>query len=198
MHAELGEMLRSKELSMRIQVQTRRAARGKRPGLPERVLDSPGFDGRLDETMTFMRLLWALDHGMRTVSKSMRVRLGVTGPERLIVRMVGLHTRLSQRELADLLHLHTSSLTTALERLERRGLLTRRTDPSDRRRTILQLTARGRCINRLRADTVESRIRRALAALRDADIEVAAKVLATLAAVFGSSYAEGDGHGERS
>jgi hypothetical protein len=45
---------------------------------------------------------------------------------------------------------------------------------------------------------VESRIRRALAALRDADIEVAAKVLATLAAVFGSSYAEGDGHGERS
>lgn len=198
MHAEVGDMLRSKELPMRIQVQTRRAARRKRPDLLERVLDSPGLDGRLDETMTFMRLLWALDHGMRTVSKGMRVRLGVTGPERLIVRMVGLHTRLSQRELANLLHLHTSSLTTALERLERRGLLTRRTDAGDRRRTILQLTARGRRIDRLRADTVESRIRRALAALRGAEIEVAAKVLATLAAAFGSSYAEGDGHGERS
>ena len=172
---------------MSIQVPTRREAKLEKPSPIQdgRVaLELFGSDDAFDETIAFMRLLWALDHGMRSVSKEMRANLGVTGPERLILRMVGLYTRLSPRDLSRLLHLHPSSLTPALERLVRRGLLARSTDPRDGRRAILELTIAGRRINRLRAGTIEARVRRALASARRSEVAVASKVLAALAADF--------------
>jgi len=172
---------------MSIQVLTPREARRERPS-PDHagraVLELFGPEDQLDETIAFMRLLWALDHGMRSVSKEMRANLGVTGPERLILRMIGLYTRLSPRDLSRLLHLHPSSLTPALERLVRRGLLVRSTDPRDGRRAILELTVAGRRINRLRAGTIEARVRRALGSARRSEVAVTSKVLAALAAEF--------------
>ena len=171
---------------MSIQALTRSGARRerRRPVQAARAaLDLSDSEDLLDETIAFMRLLWALDHGMRSVSKEMRANLGVTGPERLILRMAGLYTRLSPRDLSRLLHLHPSSLTPALERLVRRGLLARSTDPRDGRRAILELTIAGRRIDRLRAGTIEARVRRALASARR-EVAAASKVLATLAAEF--------------
>lgn len=48
---------------------------------------------------------------------------------------------LGQTELADALGFTTSSTTTLVDRLERRGLARRRPDPVDRRRTIVTLSA---------------------------------------------------------
>lgn len=171
---------------MGIQVLTRSVGRRERPSPVRdgRAVLEPLRPDQLDETITFMRLLWALDHGMRSVSKEMRSNLGVTGPERLILRMVGLYTRLSPRDLSRLLLLHPSSLTPALERLVRRGLLDRSTDPRDGRRAILELTVAGRRIDRLRSGTIEARVRRALASARRSEVVVTSKVLATLAAEF--------------
>jgi DNA-binding MarR family transcriptional regulator len=128
-----------------------------------------------------MRLLWAVAHGLDSTSKRMRAELGVTGPQRLVLRLIGHYEILSPGELAELLHIDPSSLTGILQRLERGGFLRRVQDPEDRRRAILSLRKRGRELNARRAHTVEEAVRRALASLSDAKIDAARNVLKTLA-----------------
>jgi MarR family transcriptional regulator, organic hydroperoxide resistance regulator len=118
---------------------------------------------RLGRVLEFMRLLWAVDHELQSTSKWMEARLGVTGPQRLVIRMIGCFPGISAGALADLLHVHPSTLTGVLRRLDDRGAIRRTTDPRDSRRALFWLTARGRRIDRLRSGTVEAAITRALA-----------------------------------
>src|SRR5512140_2316778 len=124
----------------------------------------------LGPVLDFMRALWALDHALQSASKRMEARRGVTAPQRLVVRIVGRFPGISAGEIAEILHLHPSTLTGVLRRLEDRGLLARRPDPADRRRALLQLTARGRGLDRLRDGTVEASVRRALKRLSPATV----------------------------
>lgn len=128
-----------------------------------------------------MRLLWSVTHGLEATSKRMHSELGVTGPQRLALRLIGHYERLSPGDLAELLHVHPSSLTGVLRRLERSKLIARRSDPDDARRSILSLTAKGRKLNGGRAGTVEAAVRRALAALPASRIEAASELLRALA-----------------
>lgn len=129
----------------------------------------------------FMRLLWAVAHGLESTSKRMSTELGVTGPQRLVLRLIGHYSRLSPGDLAQLLHVHPSSLTGVLGRLERTKLLERRRDPSDGRRAILSLTAKGRALNARRAGTVEESVRKALVSQSATKIAFAGEVLAAIA-----------------
>jgi len=134
-----------------------------------------------------MRLLWAVNHGLTRVSKRMTRTLGVTGPQRLAVRIVGRHPGISAGALAEILHVHPSTLTGVLKRLMVRGAVERRPDPADGRRAILQLTHTGRGLDALRAGTVEARVRAALAAVSDRDLAAAARVLSRLSLVLGEA-----------
>ncbi|HUG55264.1 MAG TPA: MarR family transcriptional regulator, partial [Vicinamibacteria bacterium] len=109
-----------------------------------------------------MRLLWALNHGYDSASKRMARTIGVTGPQRLVVRMIGCFPGISAGELAALLHSHPSTLTGVLRRLEVRRLITRASDPRDGRRAQFGLTTGGRRIDRIRTGTIEAAIRGAL------------------------------------
>jgi MarR family transcriptional regulator, organic hydroperoxide resistance regulator len=128
-----------------------------------------------------MRLLWAVAHGLDSTSKRMRAELGVTGPQRLVLRLLGHYGKLSPGELAELLHIDPSSLTGILQRLESGGFLRRVRDPGDRRRAILTLRKKGRDLNIRRARTVEESVRRALSSLSRAKVDAAREVLKTLA-----------------
>lgn len=128
-----------------------------------------------------MRLLWAVAHGLESGSKRMAVELGVTGPQRLVLRLIGHYSRLSPGDLAQLLHVHPSSLTGVLGRLERSKLLERRRDPSDGRRAILNLTAKGRALNARRSGTVEESVRRALASQAPSKVAFTGEVLTAIA-----------------
>jgi hypothetical protein len=44
----------------------------------------------LDEALQFMRTLWETVHSLQKTSKRMSRTLGITGPQRLVVRAVGL------------------------------------------------------------------------------------------------------------
>ncbi len=123
---------------------------------------------RLGPVLEFMRALWALDHALQSASKRMEVHLGVTAPQRLVVRIVGRFPGISAGEVAEILHLHPSTLTGILKRLQDRGLVERRPDPGDARRVLLHLTRRGRSIDGLRTGTVESAVRRALSEMEPA------------------------------
>jgi DNA-binding MarR family transcriptional regulator len=149
---------------------------------PNKSAHRPGVEAEaLGDVLGFMRLLWAVAHGLESSSKRMARELGVTGPQRLVLRLIGHYTRLSPGELAELLHIHPSSLTGVLARLDRRQLLERRRDPRDGRRAILTLTAKGRALNARRAGTVEESVRRALALQSQARISATSEVLAAIA-----------------
>jgi DNA-binding MarR family transcriptional regulator len=124
-----------------------------------------------DESLQFMQRLLHLAHALQVRSRRMMHKLGVTAPQRVVVRVVGLTPGISPRDIARMLGLHPSTLTGVLARLERAGLIDRREDPSDGRRSQLWLTRAGRRVNRERRGTVEGAVRRALRRADRATIE---------------------------
>lgn len=135
----------------------------------------------LTDTLAFMRLLWALDHRLRSLSRQMHTRMGMTGPQRLVLRIVGRSTTITPSQLAELLHLDRGTLSGIVERLTTQGLLIRKPHPQDGRSVLLQLSARGRALDRETAGTVEACVGRALAALPRSKIEAAAQAFEALA-----------------
>jgi MarR family transcriptional regulator, organic hydroperoxide resistance regulator len=145
-------------------------------------VDGPSVEDGADlgPVLEFMKQLWAVDHGLQTISKRMEAQHGITGPQRLVVRIVGRTPGISAGALAQILRMHPSTLTGILRRLETRGILTRKSDPNDARRALFGLTARGRKFDTLKSGTVEQAVKRILARSPD-EAAVAQKFLASLA-----------------
>jgi DNA-binding MarR family transcriptional regulator len=137
-------------------------------------------DLNLSGTLEFMRLLWAVDHALQSTSKRMEQRFGVTGPQRLVIRIVGQFPRASAGEVANILQIHPSTLTGILRRLETRDLIERRPDPADGRRALFQLTKAGKDLDRLQEGTPEAAVGRAIEALTQGDVEATRKTLVTI------------------
>jgi DNA-binding MarR family transcriptional regulator len=108
-------------------------------------------------------------------------KMGMTGPQRLVLRMVGKFPDLMPSELAELLHLDRGTLTGIVERLSSQHLLSRRANEKDGRSFFLRLTARGQLLDREVPGSVEACIQRALASLPRAKVEAAKLVLEAVA-----------------
>ena len=150
------------------------------PGL---ALDAP--PPQLGEVLDFMRLIWAVDHALQMTSKRMKSAIGVTGPQRLVIRIVARFPGIPAGQIAELLHVHPSTLTGILKRLERQGLIRRRPDPRDRRRAFLGITKKGRRIDAAGAGTVEAAVERVISRAPRAKLEGAREILMDLAAALG-------------
>jgi MarR family transcriptional regulator, organic hydroperoxide resistance regulator len=135
----------------------------------------------LGDALAFMQLLWAVAHGLESSSKRMHAALGVTGPQRLVLRIVGHHGRMAAGQLAEVLHIHPSSLTGMLKRLEEADLLRRESDPFDRRRALLALTRRGQRLNDQRHGTIEAVVAATLAKVPKERVASAKNVLKAIA-----------------
>src|SRR3954466_10259533 len=134
----------------------------------------------LGAVLDFMRLLWAVDHALQSASKRMESTYGVTGPQRLVVRIVGRFPGIAAGRGAGILHVHPSTLTGILKRLQARAVLQRSPDPRDARRALFILTAKGRKLDTVRTGTVEQAVRRVLT--KEPDKVVASQqILAALA-----------------
>jgi DNA-binding MarR family transcriptional regulator len=136
----------------------------------------------LDRVLAFMQLLWSVDHGLQSASKRMKARLGITGPQRLVVRILGRTPGMGAGQLAAVLRVHPSTLTGVLKRLQARGLIERLDDPEDNRRARFRLTREGRAVDRLRAGTAETVVRRVVERLPPKQLAAAEEALAAVAA----------------
>jgi len=85
---------------------------------------------------------------------------------------------LTPAQLARVLHLHPSSVTRLIRKLEERRFIRRTAHPAYRGRFLLALGSRGGRVERLHAGTVESAIRSALRSASAADVQAARRVLA--------------------
>jgi DNA-binding MarR family transcriptional regulator len=145
---------------------------------------------RLGESLDFLRLLWAVDHGLQKASIGMERTIGVTGPQRLVIRVVGRFPGISIGDLARLLFVHPSTATGLAKRLVGRGLIRRRVDPRDRRRFLLGLTDQGRILDREMPGTIESTIGQLLGSLPRGTIDNAVEVLETLQRILATGQSE--------
>jgi len=129
-----------------------------------------------------MRLLWNIEHRLQSASKVMETRLGITGPQRLVLRVVARCPGISAKELAHVVRLHPSTITGILQRLSKRGLLLRAPDPADTRRVRLRVQPAARRFTRRSTATVEFAVERALKRMPVSSVTAARTVLAAIAA----------------
>ncbi len=115
--------------------------------------------------------------------------LGITARQRLVILILGRFPGLNAGQLANILHLHPSTLTGILKRLHRSGLITRRADPCDRRRVVLGLTVKGRAFDIATEGTVEAAVQAVIAALPGAKLRHTSEVLGALVELLGRKMA---------
>lgn len=132
---------------------------------------------RTDDTLAFLELLWAMDHGLNLVSKHMHATIGVTGPQRVVVRAIGRSPGLTAGEIAERAHQHPSTLSIVLKSLEKNGYVVRAGDPDDHRRVRLYLSPAGEKIDAQKKGTVENAVRTALGRLSSRQIHAAKDAL---------------------
>ena len=158
----------------------RTAVRRARPEVSATVrLDRP-----LGPVLEFMRSMWGVNHGLESTSRRMKARFGVTGTERMVIRLVARYPGISAGQLAQILRVHPSTLTTLLKRLVKSGIVVRGVASVDGRRAVLTVTPKGAAIDEIRRGTVETAVRTALSTLPRRNIETAVAVLEALIRAF--------------
>lgn len=131
--------------------------------------------------LSFLRALWELNHSLESASRAMKRRLGVTGPERLFIRVVGQRPGITPAAIAEILHVDRSSVTPLLKRLEQRQLVAREPDPADGRSFHLSLTPLGSRIDAMDTGTIEAALSRIIAASPRREVEITAVTLVRVA-----------------
>jgi DNA-binding MarR family transcriptional regulator len=135
----------------------------------------------LGQALDFLRVLWAINHGLATTSRYMKSKYGVTGRQRLIIQVVNEFPGISAGDLAKVLHLDPSTLTGVLQQMNQRGLLLLQADARDRRRLRIQLTTKGRRMSHLAVGTIEAAVSRTLSRVSPAKLKATREVLALFA-----------------
>jgi DNA-binding MarR family transcriptional regulator len=143
------------------------------------------------DVLRFLQHLWALDHALQALSKRMLRLHGVTGPQRLLLRVIDEHAGCSPGQAARFLRLHPATVTRLAARLAEAGLIQRVVDAADARRVRLTLTPRGERIDRLRGGTVEKAVQTVLRASPPHRVRQAKLLLAALTARLSRAGAPG-------
>ncbi len=145
--------------------------------MAERV-DDASFP--LGPALDFLRHLWRLNHALERASRRMDRDLGLTAQQRFLLRCVASFPRITPGEVARALHLDPGTVTSTVRRLEKKGLITRRRDPADKRRVTLGLTAAGHALDRPASGSVEASVDALLSRAASAEIVATTATLARL------------------
>ena len=113
----------------------------------------------LDDTLEFIRVLWALDESLQILSRRMELRLGVTGPQRMVLRLISRFPGIPASVISQILKLHSSTVNNAVHSLEAKGHLVRIITEEDGPSGILELTESGLAIAKPQDRTIESAVR---------------------------------------
>jgi DNA-binding MarR family transcriptional regulator len=127
-----------------------------------------------------MQRIWQLNHAMESLSSRMQTHFGIIAQQRLVLRCVGRYPGITAGQLAEILHVDPGTVSATLNRLELRGLLERRRQPQDQKRSALGLTAAGRALNEPVRGTVENAVEQVLAATLSYELAAATAVLERL------------------
>jgi DNA-binding MarR family transcriptional regulator len=129
--------------------------------------------------LQFLQTVWQMEHALERASKRMEDSIGISGPQRFALRVIGERPGLTPRDLAAVLHLHPSTITGIVQRLEIRGFVRREANLQDGRVAHLHLTKAGTRANKPSArGTVEHAARATLKGCPPRKRKAAADVIA--------------------
>lgn len=124
--------------------------------------DSPTGDREIAEIVQTLRRLFRAIH---EYSKAIQKKSGLSGPQVWALTILRAQAGLSARELAARMFVHPSTVTGIVNRLVRKGAITRTIDNRDRRGVRLSATQSGGRILKTTPPPVQVALTRALAAL---------------------------------
>lgn len=139
---------------------------------------SPRYKG--PSALDFLRRLWGLDHALESASKRMIRDLGISGPQRVVLRLVAEAGEMGPGEIAEQMMHHPATVSSLLKRLEEGGYIQRRESGTDRRRTVVVVTETGRVLGSQTRGTIEARVAAMLRTQDPADIEACMRVVGAL------------------
>jgi MarR family transcriptional regulator, organic hydroperoxide resistance regulator len=133
----------------------------------------------LGPALGLLREWWALNHAFERTSRRMASRLGVTAPQRMVLRVIGRYPGIGPGKLAEVLHLDAGTISATVRRLEESGVVKRRQTSRDRRRVALGLTAQGRELDGADEQTIEGALARVIESVPPEHVAVVRSFLAS-------------------
>jgi DNA-binding MarR family transcriptional regulator len=112
-----------------------------------------------------VRTLRRLFRALHEYSKAVFAKSGLSGPQVWALSLLAARPRLSAGELAEDMFVHPSTLTGIVDRLVRKGLVSRAVDKEDKRGVRLAVTRSGLRLLKRTPPPVQVGLTRALAAL---------------------------------
>jgi DNA-binding MarR family transcriptional regulator len=116
---------------------------------------------REDEMRQGMELLFFAYRDFTAEADAILARYGFGRAHHRVVHFVGRHPRITVGELLAILRITKQSLSRVLGELVRQGFVVQHPGPCDRRRRLLELTEKGREIERLVSEPQRRRLARA-------------------------------------
>lgn len=135
----------------------------------------------LGPVLGLLREWWALNHAFERTSRRMAARLGVTAPQRVLLRVIGRYPGIGPGDLARVLHLDAGTISATVRRVEEAGFVGRRPTRRDGRRVALGLTAKGRSLDSDDEATIEGALARVIEHVSPEDLGVVRSFLAAFA-----------------
>ena len=98
-------------------------------------------DVAISEIMQSLRRIFK---AIQDYSHKVSEKFGITGPQLWALKTISQNESLSLSDLSERMYLHPSTITGVIDRLERKGYVTRSRDKVDRRVIYVQLSAEGK------------------------------------------------------
>jgi len=105
------------------------------------MADAKGAVPRLSDQLCFA--VYSTAHALNRIYKPLLAALGLTYPQYLVMMVLWQQDGLAVKEIGELLHLDSGTLTPLLKRLEAAGHVRRERDPADERQVRIRLTTTG-------------------------------------------------------
>lgn len=107
---------------------------------------------------------------LHTFSQDVYRQFGLTGPQLWALKTLQREGRLSAGQLARALAVHQSSLSILIDRLEKRGLVSRVRSRGDARVVLIEMTKRGAALSAMAPEAAQGRLLHGLQAMSRAEV----------------------------
>jgi DNA-binding MarR family transcriptional regulator len=129
------------------------------------------------ETMQSLRRIFK---ALQNYSHEVSHRYGITGPQLWVLKTVFKDGGLPLGELSQKMYLHPSTITGVVNRLEKKGYVSRDRDQEDRRVVMVQLTPKGKRLVKRAPNPVQGKMIHGLRQLRKEKLEFIHESVQTL------------------
>ena len=113
----------------------------------------------------------------RSADIELRERFGLTGAKWKIIVVLSLKEGITQKHIADMIFVEAPTLVPVIDRMEKDGYLTRKSDPGDRRNNLIFMTKKSKDIVDPIIDCILEIRNMGLNKISKKDMEVAKRVL---------------------